>query len=164
MAGVALLLAVAGAWALLRPGEPAADPARAARTSFPGLPAPTADATLDGLESAAPPPGSVVRVPGPFDERIRLTGLRLEEGAVTGAVTVTSDVSELLDLEVLAGFYDRDGTLLATGRHVEHLDESAGHPEDGPPALTHPFRVPVPAAIRGRVVGAAVGVPVLVNE
>ena len=76
---------------------------------------------------------------------------------------VTSDVSDLLDLQVLAGFYDHDGALLGTGRFVHHLEQ--GHDDQaGTPVEQQAFRIDVPADLRGRAVSAAVTVPVLVNE
>ncbi|SDS74811.1 hypothetical protein SAMN04488543_2308 [Friedmanniella luteola] len=162
-AAVVLAAALLVTWEVVRTSEPA-DPAAAARTSFPGLPAPSAEPTLASLDTLAPAPGTVVAAPGPFDDRYRLTGLRLTRDEVVGAVEITSDVSATLDLEVLAGFYDRDGRLLGTARHVQHADEhGAEHPEGRPP-VTHPFAIGVPAGVADRVVAAAVGVPVLVNE
>ena len=158
------MLAAAGAWWLARSTVPAADPATAARTSFPGLPAPTGEPTLPGLESLAPAAGEVAAAPGPFDDRYRFTGLSLAEGEVAGTVEITTEVSELLELEVLAGFYDADGTLVGTGRHVQHADAHEGHAEEGPPPRAHPFVIAVPGDVRAEVVAAAVGVPVLVNE
>ncbi len=90
--------------------------------------------------------------------------LRLRDGVVTGRLTVTTDVSELLELEVVAGFYDARGRFLGTARWVHHLDESGEHGHAGPPEESETFRVVAPARLRERVASAAVGVPVLVNE
>ena len=164
VAAVALLvLGAAVALLLGGRGEPA-DPQAAARTSFPGLTPATGEPTLPGLATASPAPGSVAQVPGPFDDRFRLQGLVFDGRAVTGTVAVTSDVSDLLELEVLAGFYDRDGTLVGTAREVHHLDESTAAPDhEGPPDEDYAFEIGVPAEVEGAV-AAAVGVPVLVNE
>jgi len=162
---VAALLVVGVGVAVLvgGPADPT-DPASTARTTFPDLVPATSEPTLPALETLAPAPGTVVQAPGPFDDRFRLRGLTFASAAVSGSVEVTSDVSDLLELEVLAGFYDRDGVLLATARAVHHLDESTAAPgQEGPPEETYRFRIRVPADAEGAV-SAAVGVPVLVNE
>lgn len=162
-AAAVLVLGVALALLLDGRGEPA-DPQAAARTSFPDLTPATGEPTLPGLATASPAPGSVAQVPGPFDDRFRLERLVFDDRAVTGTVVVTSDVSDLLELEVLAGFYDREGTLVGTAREVHHLDESTVAPDhEGPPDEDYAFEIAVPAGVDGAV-AAAVGVPVLVNE
>jgi hypothetical protein len=110
-----------------------------------------------------PRPGTVAHVAGPFDDRLELSGLELEAGRLRGVLTVTSDVSDVLELQVLAGFYDADGRLLATRRFVHHgeiHDEAAGHAPDE----TQRFEITVPQRARVSAVAAGVGVPVLVNE
>jgi hypothetical protein len=102
-------------------------------------------------------------VAGPFDDRLRMRHLDLAGDVVAGSVDVTSDVSDILELQVLAGFYDRHGSLLGTGRFVHHLVED-GHQHTGPPEEEVDFRIAAPQRIRDRVAAAAVGVPVLVNE
>ncbi|WP_148612781.1 hypothetical protein [Nocardioides rubriscoriae] len=142
----------------------AVDPLTAAKTSFPGLePARPGDLPL-GLDTASPAPGTVAVVPGPFDDRFVLRGVRLADGVVSGRLTVTSDVSDLLELEVVAGFYDADGRLLTTAKAVHHLDEAVASHEEGPPDETAPFRIAVPRRLLDRVASAAITVPVLVNE
>lgn len=136
--------------------------ATAARTTFPGLAAARKEPTLAGLKQQDPRPGTVVTVTGPFDDRFHFDDLALADGVLTGSVSVTSDVSELLELQVLAGFYARDGEFLGSGRFVHHLDESQHH--TGPPQEVERFRIAVPDRIRNQAVSAAVGVPVLVNE
>lgn len=96
------------------------------------------------------------RAAGPFDERFVLSGLRLAGGVVTGTLTVTSDVSELIDLQVVAGFYDAQGRLLGTAVQERHGEGSR-------PDEVVPLRIAAPASAR-TAVSAAVGVPVLVNE
>jgi len=156
---------LAAVWLLLDPEAGGGDPQAAVQTSLPGLEPATAEPTLPGLATLAPDPGTVVQAAGPFDDRFRFERLRFGDGQVSGAVAVTSDVSELLELEVLAGFYDRDGSLVGTGRYVHHLDEATTDPgHEGAPAETHPFTVAVPDELADRAVAAAVGVPVLVNE
>lgn len=144
---------------------PAPDaPSPVVMTSFPDLPAPTGEPVLDGIASAAPAdPGTVGRIPGPFDDRFSYGALRFDGHRVTGTLDITSDVSDLLELQVLAGFYDAAGTLLGTARFTHHLGED-GHHHDGPPSEHEEFTVRVPRALTGKAVSAAVGVPVLVNE
>jgi hypothetical protein len=105
-------------------------------------------------------------VPGPFDDRFTLAGLRVGHGAVSGRLLITSDVSDVLELQVLAGFYDAGGVFLGSGRATNHLDEATedSATTDGPPSELEEFRIEAPARYAARVVSAAVGVPVLVNE
>lgn len=124
-----------------------------------GLPAsPAPDAVTAALGAQHPRPSTVGRVRGPFDDRLRLTGLALSGHAVSGGLTVTSDVSEILEVEVLAGFYDARGQLLGTASYVRHGEDFADVNEH----LGFSIR-PAPA-YAARVASAAVGVPVLVNE
>jgi hypothetical protein len=162
---VLVLLVAAAAWQGLRPGGGAGDPQAAARTSFPDLqPAPGAP-TLPSLATLDPGPGTVAEAAGPFDDRYRFQRLAFDGTTVTGTAAVTSDVSDILELEALAGFYDRDGALVGTARDVYHRDESTVDPtHTGLPDEVHPFRIRVPAKLQGIAVAAAVGVPVLVNE
>lgn len=159
-----VLLGVAGvtALALRDKPPPATASASVARTSLPGVTAATGAPTLPSLARLSPTPGTVVQAAGPFDDRFRLDGLAMTDHAVRGTATVTSDVSDLLEFEAVAGFYDRRGTLLGTSRFVHHLDE--GHHHDGPPEEALAFRILVPVGLRDSAVSAAVGVPVLVNE
>lgn len=146
---------------------PAAGPASnagAARTELPGLAAPTGEPDLPSLQGLHPQPGQVVRAAGPFDDRFVVEGLTFDGHAVTGRVRVTSDVSDLLELQVLAGFYDAGGHWLGTARFEQHADGETGHQHAGPPSETQAFSVAAPADLAGTAVSAAVGVPVLVNE
>ena len=142
------------------------DPAAAVRTSFPDLQPAAAEPPLAGMAQLSPAPGSVVQAPGPFDDRLVLDGLTLDDRGVHGSALVTSDVSEILEFEAVAGFYDADGRLLGTGRFVHHLDESAVDPAEhtGLPDEREEFSIPFPADLPGTAVSAAVGLPVLVNE
>jgi len=166
LVAVVVVLLATGAWWWSGGGRSGADPQSAARTALPDLTPASGPPTLESLETVAPAPGQVVQAAGPFDDRFRLSGLRFDGRTLTGTATVTSDVSEILELEAVAGFYDRDGRLLGTARDVYHLDESAGgHAEhEGTPDERHPIRITVPAPLRGQAVAAAVGIPVLVNE
>lgn len=147
------------------PNRVAPDPAGAAVTTFPDLEQPDEEQLLPGLDTAAPDRGAVVQVAGPFDDRFVMRGLTLDAGVVTGRLSITSDVSELLELEVQVGFYDAAGAFLGSGSFVHHLDESVdGHEASGPPSETETFTVRAPRRFAARVDAAAVGVPVLVNE
>ena len=160
---VALLVAAA-AWLGLRPGV-GGNPQAAARTSFPDLQPAGGPPTLASLGALDPAPGTVLQAAGPFDDRYRLQRLRFDGTTVSGQARITSDVSGILELEAVAGFYDRNGVLLATARDVYHLDESTVDPAlGGVPEETHPFSIRVPAELKGRAVSAAVGIPVLVDE
>lgn len=137
--------------------------AAAAKTSFPGLDAANGEPDLAGLHTTRPSRGQVLQVQGPFDDRLVLEDLAFDGTAATGAVRVSSDVSDLLELQVLAGFYDDQGALLGTVRFEHHLG-SDGHNHTGPPEEREPFSISVPAEFQAKAVSAAVGVPVLVNE
>ncbi|MGA8996143.1 MAG: hypothetical protein WB441_17735, partial [Nocardioidaceae bacterium] len=132
-------------------------------TALPDRQPAAAEPALPGLRTAAAPAGTVARVAGPFDDRFRLTGLRLGRTAVSGDLDVTSDVSDLLELQVVAGFYDGRGRLLGSGRFTRHEDPHGEQVSGTPDERVH-LRIAVPVPLRGRVVSAAVGVPVLVNE
>lgn len=163
VAALLVALAVTGVW--LRLGEETVSGPTGARTSFPGLTPASGDPELPSLATLHPKAGTVVAAAGPFDDRFTLSGLRFDGKTVTGKATITSDVSDVLEFEALAGFYDGDGVLLGTARHSYHLDESAGHSEHaGPPDEAQSFTIAVPADLEGQAVSAAVGVPVLVNE
>ena len=136
----------------------------AARTSFPDLEPAASEPQLSSLSALRPAPGEILQAPGPFDDRFVLTDLRLEAGTLSGSAQITSDVSELLEFEAVAAFYDAQGLLLGTGRFVHHLDEGSGHEEGGgPPNEVETFTITVPPEAQGAV-AATVGVPVLVNE
>jgi hypothetical protein len=140
-----------------------AQPAVAVMTSFPDLTPATGEPTLPSLDTLRPESGAVVQAAGPFDDRFEFGALAFEGTAVTGTVTVTSDVSDLLELEVVAGFYAADGTLLGTGRFVHHAGGEA-HSHTGPPSEIETFEIMVPAGLARQAVSVGVGVPVLVNE
>ena len=138
---------------LQRPAAAGQDPPSGARTVLPGQIAATGEPTLPGFDTARPPAGTVARVAGPFDDRYTWSGLRLGGGRVRGDLTVTSDVSDLLELEVLVGFYD------VAGHHTLHQDTGGGVPKESIRVV-----VAVPHSLGTDSVAAAVGVPVLVNE
>jgi hypothetical protein len=156
-----------GATACNSSDGPAASPtgstSRTVQSSFPGLAAPTGEPELDGLTSASPAAGTVAWVKGPFDDRFTTRGLRFDGSAVRGALTITADVSDVLELQVLAGFFDADGRYLGEARFTQHLDEST-HSDSGPPDESERFTIRVPKKYAGQARAAAIGVPVLVNE
>lgn len=168
LTALALCALVAVFFAVRAGGKPAPalDPAAAPGTSFPGLPPAAGDPGLSSLASLHPEPGTAVPASGPFDDRLVLADLAFDGGAVRGSAQVISDVSDILDFQTLAGFYDAQGRLVGTGRFDYHLDENAAEQEEhtGPPAELEQFVIPVPAELRGSAVAAAVGVTVLVNE
>ena len=163
---VVVVLGAAGLWWRLGGAGTAGDPQAAARTSFPDLTPATGEPELPSLAGLSPAPGEVVQAEGPFDDRFQLQELRFNGKLVTGTATITSDVSEILEFEALAGLYDRSGRLRGTARYVYHFDEDeVGHAHgEGAPDEAHPFSITVPENLADVAVSAAVGVPVLVNE
>ena len=134
-----------------------------ARTALPGLAPASGEPTLPGFTTARPTQGSVAQVPGPFDERYIWTGLHFADGRLSGDLTITSDVSDVLELEVLVGFYDTKARLLGMSRFVRHHTMHEDTPGGVPDESQH-IAVKVPTRLRAATVAAAVGVPVLVNE
>ena len=136
--------------------------------TYPAEP-PAATARVAPRLAAAPEPGSVAVLPGPFTDRLRLDGLRLrtdsDRSVVSGELVVTSDVSELLAGEVVIGFYDAAGKLLGAdkadlgGLEHEH-EEPSGPPTTRTEGEPHPFTVRGPAGASA----ATLAVPNLVNE
>jgi hypothetical protein len=167
--GGATLLAAAAVLAgtLNQPAGPAAAetprPAATVQTTLPGLLPASGEPELPALEGTKPLQGRAVQVKGPFDDRFVLEQLVFTPAGASGTIRITSDVSDLLELQILAGFYDEQGKLLGTGRYVHHAEED-GHSHSGPPSETEKFSIPVPENLRDKAVSAAVGVPVLVNE
>jgi hypothetical protein len=155
--------AVVGPAGIADPGTVATALPATARTSFPGLTAATGEPELASVRAAHPRAGQILQARGPFDDRFVLEDTTFDGAAVSGAVRVTSDVSDLLELQVLAGFYDRQGKFLGTSRFVHHLSTD-GHTHAGAPQLREKFTVKVPAAMAHRAVSVTIGVPVLVNE
>ena len=164
-AAVVVVLATLGGWLAYQASGTRADPERAAQTSLPDLTPATGAPPLPSLSTLRPRAGTVVEAPGPFDDRFHFTDLGFDGKTVKGTANITSDVSEILEFEAVAGFYNREGALIGTGRHTYHLDESiGGHADEGAPDEEHEFSIRVPSELRGTAVAAAVGVPVLVNE
>lgn len=115
--------------------------------------------------------GAVTLTDGPFTDRLRLDGAALSANGstVTGELVVTSDVSELLELEVTAWFYDASGQPVGTGHQVldaaphsdaEHGEQHGYAPRtEGEPVT---LRIVAPQGVRAH--SAVLSVPVLVNE
>lgn len=144
-------------------GEAGPAPAQpVVKTDLPGLTAPSGDPDLPSLHEARPSAGAAEQVAGPFDSRFELDGLVFDGSAVSGTVRITSDVSDVIDLMVLAGFYDADGRLLGTASFEHHGE--GDHAHVGPPNEDEAFSIEVPEELRDTAVSAAVGIPVLVNE
>ncbi len=153
---------VGGGVACSQQSDSSAPAGPAARTSFPGLEPASGEPMLAGVRDGAPAAGRVGRLDGPFDDRFTWGRLALRDDAVTGSLRITSDVSDVLELQVLVAFYDASGDLLGVRRWTHHATEEHAH--TGPPSETERFRVVVPARMRDEARSAAVGVPVLVNE
>ncbi|KOU35664.1 hypothetical protein [Streptomyces sp. WM6378] len=112
--------------------------------------------------------GEVRLEQGPFTDRVKITGSALAAGsAVTGHLAVTSDVSELIALELSAAYYDADGKLLGTGsfQYAEAgHDDHAGAPAPAAEGAGIDFEVRPKASLTGTPTSAVLSVPVLVNE
>jgi hypothetical protein len=162
--GVAVYAAATGTRGDARTAAAAEGPATqfTPQATFAGLTPSTGAPELESLSRVHPSPGAIVAAAGPFDDRFVLEDLAFDGSSVSGAVRVTSDVSDVLDLEVLAGFYDAEGVLVGNGRFVHHLIEETTHTE--PPLERQEFTIAVPADVSGRAVAVSIGVPVLVNE
>ena len=137
----------------------------AIQTSLPGLASASGEPELASIRLLHPQPGEIFHAAGPFDDRFVLDGLAFDGTTVRGSLRVTSDVSAVLDLQVIAGFYDAGGAFIGTARFVHHaVDDGPTDPVTGTPVESIPFQATVPAEFAGRAVSASVGVPVLVNE
>lgn len=137
------------------------DPQSVVKTDL-GLPTPTGDPDLAGLQEIGPAAGTVGRLKGPFDDRFEAGKVTLAKNALRGSIVVTSDVSELLGMQVQAGFYDKTGAFLGSGRW-DLETEGHSHEQHHPGEDQH-FTVEIPAEIRDQVASANWGVTVLVNE
>ncbi len=151
---VALLVPAAAGCA---PGPASGDPGAVQRaaevaTQAPVVPAPAASITPPAV------PGTVQVVAGPFTDRIALDALVLADGVVTGTISVTKDVSELIALEVQVDAYDGAGALVGSEvLVVDPEDAEAYHSTAG--VVGYPLAVPATDAVT-----AVLSVPVLVNE
>ncbi|MEV7281348.1 hypothetical protein [Streptomyces sp. NPDC093111] len=147
------------------------DGARPAAASAPApsatLPAPrTAPAPAPTL-SARPERGDVRVEDGPFTDRVRFTRLALRDRrGVAGHLAITSDVSDVIALEVRAAFYDADGRLLGSGVFTygeDHEGEKGGGHGRRTAGAGIDFTVPA-KDLHGTPAAAVLSVPVLVNE
>ncbi|TNC23682.1 hypothetical protein [Amycolatopsis alkalitolerans] len=158
----ALLTAVLGAGCTPAPST--------ATTQVPSvsLPAPKTPPPPAATLVPAAAVGEVRVEPGPFTDRVRLTGLRLDAAASTvqGHLAITSDISDVLALDVHAAFYDAQGRLLGTGTfHYEEEEPTGGATHTGPRAVTSGIDVAVAAAPAvADATAVVVSIPVLVNE
>ncbi|WP_327280404.1 MULTISPECIES: hypothetical protein [unclassified Streptomyces] len=147
------------------PGKPAGSAVPVAMPAPSGAPAPAA-------VLAPPAKAGEVRVEqGPFTDRVQLTALALAPAGkpgVTGHLAITSDVSDVLSLDLRAAYYDADGRLLGTGTfhyQEEGADAPAGDHHDGPRAAGDGIDFTVPAEqLTGTPASAVLSLPVLVNE
>lgn len=118
-----------------------------------------------------PAAGSVLRIPGPFDDETRLDELAMTPGSapqLTGTVQVVRDVSTLLLLELQAAWYDASGVLLDTDRLVLRQPDFTRAFERGETASMFngvlPFALAPPPEIADQVASAGINLAVLVNE
>lgn len=122
---------------------------------------------MPGVAKARPSAGEALLVDGPFNDRFHIDGLTFDGARVAGEVVVTSDVSEIIDLQVQVGFHDAAGALIGTSgfdHHGHGHDESAHADHSAQDHPTVAFDIAVPAGIAGAAVSVSVGVPVLANE
>ncbi|MER7463036.1 hypothetical protein [Streptomyces sp. NPDC097981] len=146
-------------------GKPAGSAAPVALPAPSGAPAPAA-------VLAAPAKAGEVRVePGPFTDRVQLTALTLTPAGkpgISGHLAITSDVSDVLSLDLRAAYYDADGRLLGTGTfhyQEEGADTPGGDHHLGPRAGHDGIDFTVPAdQLTGVPSSAVLSLPVLVNE
>ncbi|MFJ2016127.1 hypothetical protein [Streptomyces nodosus] len=145
-------------------------PAPSATAGELALPSPRSAPTPAASLSPSATPGEVRLSDGPFTDRVHITELALGKGpaAVTGHLVVTSDVSDLIALELRAAYYDTRGRLLGTGSFEYAEEGEAAHTHDehtGPQAENGGIDFTIPAkALRGTPTAAVVSIPVLVNE
>ncbi|MFF2953472.1 hypothetical protein ACFVVU_19240 [Kitasatospora sp. NPDC057965] len=146
-------------------GGGGADAAPAAPSTL-ALPAPK-QAAAPAAVLATPAASGEVRVQdGPFTDRVKLTGLALSKGSTVGGhLTVTSDISDVLALEIGAAFYDDGGRLVGTGAFHYQEEEPATGEHDGPRAAGEGIDfTAVAEKLTGTPVSAVLSIPVLVNE
>ncbi|WP_225838781.1 hypothetical protein [Streptomyces sp. NK08204] len=165
---VPALVALAGCSSHSAADHPA-DPKPPASATAAALPAPRTEPAPAPTLSPAPHRGEVRIEAGPFTDRVSLKRLTLtDKPAVTGHLTITSDVSDVLALELRAAYYDSRGRLLGTGtfQYQEEGEDAQGDDHaDGPRAASGGIDFTVPAThLTGTPAAAVVSLPVLVNE
>ena len=143
------------------------DPATLVPSIAPGDP----DAPLPEQLTPLPVQGSVTRIGGVFDDRLAFTELSLDLAGtpiLTGNVRVTTDVSELLLLDLTAAWYDAKGGLLEITRDTldEQDVEAASDGDHGGVHVGEPvgFSLEAPRGLGDRVASVGLHVPALVNE
>ncbi|MFE3953384.1 hypothetical protein ACFXPS_04260 [Nocardia sp. NPDC059091] len=107
-------------------------------------------------------PGEVRLSPGPFTDRVRLNGIRLEGASVRGTLAIISDISDVLALEVHAAFYDTTGHVVGAGT-FQHADAEPGGGAHAPNPDGIPFTITASPA-DAPISAAVLSIPVLVNE
>ncbi|WP_354644594.1 hypothetical protein [Kitasatospora camelliae] len=159
----ALALGLLTGCSVAGPAEPAGAPASPSSVL---LPAPKQVAEPAAVLATPAGVGEIRVEPGPFTDRVKLTALTLAKGStVTGHLAVTSDVSDVLALELRAAFYDAGGHLVGTGAFRYQEEEAATGEHDGPRAAGTGIDFSVPAdKLTGAPVGVVLSLPVLVNE
>ncbi|MFW0773210.1 hypothetical protein ACLRGI_08575 [Paenarthrobacter nitroguajacolicus] len=144
-------------------GEAADRPlSTAVKTSFPGLAAADGEPDLPGLHAPGPVKGQALQVPGPFDDRFVLEDLAFNGSAATGTLSTTGTTGSLLDLQILAGFYNDNGNLLGTARFEHH--QGGEGPQGQATEGRISFTIVVPAQFQGMAISATLGVPVFASE
>ncbi|MFF2659977.1 hypothetical protein ACFVUH_21760 [Kitasatospora sp. NPDC058032] len=143
-----------------------ASPASPAAPSTLALPAPKQAAAPAAVLATPAASGEVQVQEGPFTDRVKLTGLTLSKGSTVGGhLTVTSDISDVLVLEIGAAFYDDGGRLVGTGAFHYQEEEPATGGHDGPRAAGEGIDfTAVAEKLTGTPVSAVLSIPVLVNE
>ncbi|MBD0746128.1 hypothetical protein [Streptomyces sp. CBMA152] len=148
-----------------------ADQAAAPAVTFPApRPAPSPAATLAKI----PAKGEVSLEQGPFTDRVKVASLKLsgDKPSVTGHFAITSDVSDVLALELRAAFYDERGHLVGTGSFQYAEEGEAGEAAHGSPGHAGPraegagidFTAAPKTPLTGNPASAVLSIPVLVNE
>ncbi|MFG2143895.1 hypothetical protein ACGFRG_06795 [Streptomyces sp. NPDC048696] len=147
-----------------------AEQAAAPAVTFPApRQAPSPAATL----AKVPAKGEVILEQGPFTDRVRVTALKItDKPSVTGHFAITSDVSDVLALELRAAFYDERGRLVGTGSFQYAEEGEAGEAAHGSAGHSGPraegagidFTATPKTPLTGAPASAVLSVPVLVNE
>ncbi|MEU4350046.1 hypothetical protein [Streptomyces sp. NPDC023838] len=154
-------------------------PARAEQAAAPAVtfPAPSGAPAPAATLAKVPAKGEVRLEQGPFTDRVRITKLTLsgepaEKPSVTGHFAITSDVSDVLALELRAAFYDERGHLVGTGSFQYAEEGEAGEAAHGTAGHAGPraegagidFTAVPKSPLKGTPASAVLSVPVLVNE
>jgi hypothetical protein len=153
--GVLLTLGLAAGCAAGGPTKAGDVPATAAAIA---LTAPSPAGSVPAHLEVTPAPGTVAVVDGPFTDRVVVHDAMVEGDVLTARLDVVKDVSELLALEIDVAWYDAEGQLVGSVRHVVDLAEAEEyHSTAGVMGL--PLDVAAPGGV-----SATLAIPVLVNE